>query len=502
MSIDPARATRLKRVFDGACKDTKLNARSHRLFLEAICTQPDPAACLNTLATSQNGVQSIKDAIWSDVSPVFCNGLAADVIDYLSSPDLTSIAGGELLRRVFQAMVDPPIFWSAFIDAFKTGQLQEKAQRAFAILLLRLLQLLPADVVVPYRELAHESSIIKPLLDSSLEPIRDIGAQIKALTEAYVAGTSVPKMQDGPGGRHDNDNADFRQIAIVPTAEEIQSTKAPFLRTSDELDDPQTEATRSLDYLDNQFRLLREDMLYEVREDMAAMAKKKRKSARLSDIDSLVLHNVHYVPPTNPEDTRAPKWHPWALCLRRTVDFPQLDKVGSDESARKRWLTDRKNRDFIKHQSLVILMADDKLLALGTLHRDEDLLASNPPVVVVQLQGEATVVKSLLTLKSARDVRLVCAYMPLFAYEPVLKTLQDTVIVPLERELLLWKPSDPPSTITGGTDKVVAALQLNPSRDLKTLLDIPKSIILDKSQAASFLLGLTQTISLIQGPPG
>lgn len=48
----------------------------------------------------------------------------------------------------------------------------------------------------------------------------------------------------------------------------------------------------------------------------------------------------------------------------------------------------------------------------------------------------------------------------------------------------------------------VSKLQRNPKTDLQSLLQLKKEVILDDAQARSFLVGLTQKVSLIQGPPG
>lgn len=55
---------------------------------------------------------------------------------------------------------------------------------------------------------------------------------------------------DGPGGRHDNDFADFRRISIFPTRDELSSTIPPFFRLAKEIAnvDP---AERIGVYLDN-----------------------------------------------------------------------------------------------------------------------------------------------------------------------------------------------------------------------------------------------------------
>jgi hypothetical protein len=64
--------------------------------------------------------------------------------------------------------------------------------------------------------------------------------------------------------------------SILPTADEITSKEQPFYRTSDELEDPATIDTRLGTYLDNQFRLLREDMVYDMREELEIVQGKKK----------------------------------------------------------------------------------------------------------------------------------------------------------------------------------------------------------------------------------
>ncbi|EIN03493.1 P-loop containing nucleoside triphosphate hydrolase protein [Punctularia strigosozonata HHB-11173 SS5] len=495
MSVDASRATRLTKVFNNACKGQKLSGLAYVHFLQAICVQPSPATCLNAIVTSPNGITTFKNAICSDISPVFCNGLGAEVLAYFSSPDLTAIAGGDFLRRVCEAVVDPPVFWDSFITAFKNGNLQVKAQRTFATFLLRLLEILLPDAVASYRELARDPDIITPLLNSPEADIHDVAARIKAIADPFDIGFSAARTQDGPGGRHDNDKVDFRRIAIVPTIQEIRCKKMPFLRASDELEDPVTKKTRLLDYLDSQFRLLREDMLYEVREELNTHLNQKRMNS--CAIDFLALDDVRYEP-----RSRDPRRYPWAICLSSIVDFPQLARVHNDYHARKRWLDDKKNRNFIKHQSSVLLKVDDELLTLANIHRDVDYLALNPPVIILQIQGAANISRALLRLKLAKRISIVPVFLPLFAYEPVLKAIQHTSHIPLEEELLNWSPSDPPSLVDNGTESLVDALLRNPTRDLRTILDIPISVRLDKSQVDSLILGLTQKVSLIQGPPG
>jgi hypothetical protein len=118
------------------------------------------------------------------------------------------------------------------------------------------------------------------------------------------------------------------------------------------------------------------------------------------------------------------------------------------------------------------------------------------------IEGEATVLRALPKLRAARRIKLLPIDVAMFAYEPVLKAMQDTLTLPLASEILYWNRSRLPALVEKQVPSLVDALRKNPAVDLKRYLTLPNSIILDGSQSSSFLLGLTQTVSIIQGPPG
>jgi len=96
------------------------------------------------------------------------------------------------------------------------------------------------------------------------ENVADIPASTEHRLMTMFA-TSMHK-QEGPGEyhsegpRHSNDHANYRRISILPTPDEVLSTKLPYLPTIHEIQP--IRGNNSIDnYLDAQFRLLREDML-------------------------------------------------------------------------------------------------------------------------------------------------------------------------------------------------------------------------------------------------
>ena len=484
--MDSSRLTRLNKHLDAIVYGRQaITSQNSNLFLEAIVSQQDRPACFNKLIASKCGLDAVQAAMRFNLTPTFFNDRAASLLLYLQEPSLKDIAGGQLLSEIVMRIVDPPIFWDEFRLSYSKGLLLNDAQVCFAWLLHHLISL-PAPASTTYRDQAP--AVLSALLASSEVTVRTFGQKIKHILA--TCSTAAPtNVQDGPGGRHDNDFTNFREIAILPTSDEVLSTDLPFLRPSAVLDDPSTESTRLSIHLDNQFRLLREDMLSEMREELQIAFKKKKGYHRGLVLDGLTAQDIHCGP-----EKRRSKWG-FTLCC--TGDIPQL----SSAKDRKKFLNE--NRNFLRHQSLVCLIADGDILAFPTINRDEELLARKPAVVVLQLEGEASTSRVFLKLKIAQRIKLIQIDTAVFSYAPVLNALQQITSMPLSSELLLWKKDNIIQDISQARlTSVVQALHQDPRSDLKGLLGTSKSIKLDHSQAACLLSGLTAKLSLIQGPPG
>ncbi|KAJ7707709.1 P-loop containing nucleoside triphosphate hydrolase protein [Mycena rosella] len=487
--LDPARRNRLNKVLNDILRGTqKLTAQNNPHFLEAICIHPDAAACVNDIISLPAGLTSIQESMRFDLTTKFFNGRAADLITVLQAPSLSNIAGGSFIHQVIVKIVDPPIFWMQFTLAFKAGQLEDNAQRCFAWVLLHMITT-ASDLSNPYLDLARDSTVMDRIIASPSPETKALAQQITDFVEMRHTITFQGDLL--PGGRHDNDFDDFRAISILPTADEITCTKSSFLRFSSELEDPETIDTRLSIYLDSQFRLLREDMLHEMKEELQIAQKQKKGRHRGMIMEGFELLGIHCG-----TDERRCKW---GITLQCKKDLPFFDQVKPKE---RRAHLEKNSRRILKHQSLTCLIVDGEVVAFPTLNRDEDLLVKNPPVIVLQFEGDTSTSKALLCLKSAKDIKLIQIDTAVFAFEPVLKALQDMRSMPLSPELLFWTPDDILRNPSFSPTNIISALISNPRCDLKPLLNTPKSIILDGSQATSLLSALTQKVSLIQGPPG
>ncbi|KAG2354583.1 P-loop containing nucleoside triphosphate hydrolase protein [Suillus spraguei] len=477
-----------KRFYDVLKGKVPIEPRNCHLFLDSICSQPDVAVCVNKIVGEAKGPSIVQEAMRLDLSTEFMNGIGANVLVYLLQ--VTSISSN-VLDHLFVQIVEPDFFWSAFSQAFARGELLEKAQRAFASLLLRLLNLSNHDTA-PYRELAGRPSVLPKLTGSANLEVRLIGEKIKHILSMYGS-SAPPSAANGPGGRHDNDLVNFRDIAILPTADEIGSKQRPFMRRSSELEDESGESTRIADYLDNTFRLLREDMIAEMREELQALEGKNVKRHRASLIDGVILKGVYH----GTDDRKML----WGITLECIDDLPSLKRIPPKD--RKAYLTDdHTGSKILRHQSLVCVVVDGEVVGFGTVNRVEDLLIRSPPIIVIQLDGQASTSRTILRLRNAKDAKVLQIDTALFAFEPVLKALQKTQHIPVSDELLFWKRGvtlqNPPQM----ADDVITAIKANHFGNLQHLLQTPNPIYLDRSQALSILSGLTQRVSLIQGPPG
>ncbi|OJD15900.1 hypothetical protein AJ78_03879 [Emergomyces pasteurianus Ep9510] len=483
-----ARNRKLQKVFFDAVsgKRSIANSQNARIFVEAVCSQADVATCISKLVSKPNGLDSVQSAVRVDISLDFMNSPATELLQYFQAPELKAICGGDLLRQILLKIVEPPIFWDVFVDAFKRGRLQPKTEQSFAWLLLQLLSF-PVAKAVEYLAIVQDPVILRKLISSPQQNVRLMAQRIKHITEAITSPNSAEGFR--AGGRHDNDFPDARNISILPTPDEIASKDPPFLRRATDVYEKFPESSRFATHVDNQFRLLREDMVRDLREELHFVLESKKTGRRGVLIDHLIMSGVEC-------DLRSP----WSLLLKCAHGIPQLRNMNRQN--RNRTIDDTPS--LLKHGSLACLLVDNELAGLVTIVRDEDLLKKDPPFIRVQISPDS-VGRSLLHLKTASGIGLVQLNTAVFAYEPVLLQLKETKELSLESELLHWNPGDSVAKISypcGKMADLVSKIRDDPFLDLKSMLGLPNTTCLEESQANCFVSALSQRVSSIQGPPG
>ncbi|KAK4983644.1 hypothetical protein LTR50_007101 [Elasticomyces elasticus] len=490
LDSDDPRVTKLSALFNKVLygQRTLSTARDGKLFIEAMCVQADPATCAHKLLSSPSGLSALQASVRFDTSVTFLNEDAVSLLRYLQTPSLKAIGSGSVLAQLLLSMVEPPFFWEALTKSFTGGLLNSNASQAFAWLLLQLISL-PGKASSPYLAVASSSNILDTILKSPDGETRILGQKIKhalPLDASELCNDAEAK----PGGRHDNDNADHREISIMPTADELLSKDRPFYRTAQYIDDPKIVSSRYGMHLDNQFRLLREDMLGEIRDELKILTGTKAGHHKGIIVDGLSLAGVKMGTDR--------KWLPWGVVLECKEELPYLKKIQPHK--RKSFLED--NRHILRQGNMACLLVDGEPAAFPTIHRDEEELVKTPAAITVQFADGPALSYALSKMKTAGNVKLVQLDAAIFAYEPFLRRLQDMNDLPLRDELLHWETGKDIEGPSFRPTEVIRALISRSGTNLKDFLRLTKSVVLDDSQMHSLCVCLLQRVSLVQGPPG
>ncbi|TID20283.1 P-loop containing nucleoside triphosphate hydrolase protein [Venturia nashicola] len=457
-------------------------------FLEAICIQDDRITCVERLFAKQPSLDALRLALRVDTSANFINQSAAPVLKYLSDPVIKQVSGGQILQEIIVIIADPPTFWNALVNAHKNASLDENATYGFAWLLWELLSIPSYDSITLF-DVAKDVTSSKSLLLSSSHETRVLGYKIQHFLKAKESSANTDPDSAGPGGRHDNDFVDFRQIAIYPTSDEFMSIVQPFYRRAQEVTKAEPDDRVGI-HLDNQFRLLREDMLAELRDDIQVVLGKKKGRKPPVALRQLTLKGS--------ECGELQKWRPCALQFNCGVGMDKFAKLSSSE--RKAFLNN--NPRELKHQSFGCLFQGEKIVAFAVLDRNETGLLEDIPAVTLQICGDDAVKKLLLALKESDPVDYLQVDTPFFAYEPVLQCLQKMKDLPLSQCLLGTQPDDATQTNLAVKTSLIDELEARGVSFVQQSLEMDKPVSLDQSQMNALVAGLSQPVSLIQGPPG
>ncbi|CAD6447396.1 0557e774-38d7-48ff-aa0d-164e8d9530c5 [Sclerotinia trifoliorum] len=487
--IDDPRVTRLNRFFNDVIYErrTMSSARDGKTFIEAICSQKDPASTVYKVLSSSGGLSAIQASMRFDTTPSFINEDAVLLLGYLQEPSLRTINSGLSLSEVITAIVEPPFFWDGFMRAFRAGELNPQASYGFAWLLLELINR-PGQSPTTYLLVAKSAGILDSILKSSDGETRNLGQKIKHTLSLDVSDLDRNR-EVGPGGRHNNDHANHRDISIMPTADELLSKERPFLRTPDTYLRDMDSARLGI-HIDNQFRLLREDMLGEIRDEIQKFQGLKSGRHRGLTFDNIKIDDIQIGDDKFRE--------PWGLKFRCEHELPFPKKLES----KKRVEYLKENRQILKQGSTGCLFIDGQPVAFPIINRIEEELAKSPAKIVLQFEDETTVSEALVKLKTAQNIKFVQIDTSVFAFEPFLRRLQEMNNVPLAEELLSWSEGQRVQGPPFQPLRLKQHIQKSTGKDLSSLIGTQKPVILDESQTNSLLAILFQRVSLVQGPPG
>jgi hypothetical protein len=287
-------------------------------------------------------------------------------IVYLMNPTVKALCNGQFLRELFELIVEHCTVWNALMQAFQNGQLTGPATHAFAWLLVELLTFssaLQINVTADAQQVVKNGSLLR----SPSPNTRELGEKLERILQIRSSNTAgIADLEHIPGGRHDNDHADFRHIAVYPTSDEFRLKEKPFYRRADEVIKLPL-ASRTTSHLDNQFRLLREDMLCETREEFQIACGKRKKARTITMLQKLSLLEVFFA--------TGRRQHPCGMVISCLAGLEALMRLGPDD----RKILLKRDKGYLRHQSFGCLLRDQEIVSFATVDRQVDFLLEDPP---------------------------------------------------------------------------------------------------------------------------
>jgi hypothetical protein len=467
--------------------DTRSNAED---FLSAVRAQRENAiGVVEELLASKQGLNRLHDAFNIDIAPEYVDKTIQPVLSWLQDPALQSAGNGLLLRRTLSALVNPPgsRFWSEYYSNVKYETVNQQSTQCFAWLLLQLLthanKVRPLDLMI-----ARDSLLRNVLAESPCGNTRLLGQRIQRVCDLHEASKSREERAIFRP-RHENDFQDFKNISIVPIAAEVSSNIVPRLWRASEVHGEMNLARRRYMYMANLFRVYRQDWVEEIKEKIQAL--------------TLATHKVKVTGTSCNDDSKKKHGqHPWALKLKTLQDLPELKNLRPQH--RQTFI--KENTEFIPDRSLAQITADGKLIAFVKLLRDEAQLAAS--TLCIRFPDHKFTQQALHSILSATELEITLLNTAGYAHEPVLRRLQEMTEVPLEEEIVFWdargKVRSTEILSSDGINELVRLLETDPEVDLKDIMGLEHSVVLDASQVKCLVacLDLKQRVILVQGPPG
>ncbi|PQE06276.1 NFX1-type zinc finger-containing 1 protein [Rutstroemia sp. NJR-2017a BBW] len=354
-------------------------------------------------------------------------------------------------------------------------------------------------------------------IGSSLPIAQPQSTSRSLLSAVFELGQDLPGHLSPDGARHDNDHANIADIRILPTAQEIASTRQEYLPS---IHSGQHHLPGLAGVLDRQFRLLREDTVGQLRDAVGEEVTTPRhpnhnaptKLQGQQGVHRLIYHNVSLS----------------RLCIdpRRgpqiVAEFDQPFQIKKKTvKQREDWW---KGSKLLQVDSLVCFVSSDgKIIFLSVCDpnfsfrgkNDLNLDKKGDIPSLFRQSNRASVLLSLAEYKTenivwinnnvlSSETRQSLVEFPgvlLPSFQPTLQALQN-----MSQELNLPLAEIIASDSQNSTAPVLKPPAYATKREFTFNLDIlagtPLSSTLDDTQQHAVIRALSTELALIQGPPG
>jgi len=357
-------------------------------------------------------------------------------------------------------------------------------------------------------ELSHKLCAILQLVDTP-----DLKMSSKPKTSANTA-TAVCWGADlePPGLRHNNDHPNYRDISLIPTKDELAYTGRSWLP----LASGENRCVQDLDQclLDKNFRLLREDAVGAMRENITdPRPSKVWKNARIIGASCKDVRNprgtapLHFLVQVDPHEGKSMNW-------QRQRAFPPDGLVAFYDDVGKQHIMATIYVRMLDQPGEWLLHSGGPIIGV-VFHHDNDVrtalsdISANKDInerfqEIFNVTKENRDIEEITQLKSSfKTYSLIEVSDSFFSYRPVLESLQTMVSVPLSQEIVHIerhhdRPLYLPRTLKLPSDFNSVEVDLDDWSNQSVM----QSTTLDESQSRALGMALTSRVALIQGPPG
>ncbi|EPS35147.1 hypothetical protein H072_11585 [Dactylellina haptotyla CBS 200.50] len=516
----PSKLARLQAYFQRFMSDELkvTDGEVAKTFLRAVLRQtgePDVTEqCISDFAATGTGLFNLTDALSHNLDDIeFLNNFIGQFFIFIGhkygtkDKALNVINFDDKVRLIMKRVVlDCSDTLQAMARAAKRDKLTPEALEGFAWFLQEYVEF--SNKIPQYiEEIIHDQAVLEKFYDEVTAPqqLRLIGHKLKYWRDCNAVPNRRSIKGYVPGGRHDNDFESYREINIVPTPDEIHSKALPFLVKPRDVSRLEGDA-RVGSHLDCHFRLLREEMLNEVRADYH---------------DFINNQIAGFTPNHHSERSRVIfedlRWGGWDFecCIkhrkfgiRLNLTEPGFAKtLKYPPGSYNKLLSEDPNFPY-KNNSLACLVVDGEIAGFGHLNKDPECLRETPPCIILTFDGMKAIQFLMTKLwlavvkqpEDAAQIKLICVDTPVFAHEPILHRLQAMREIPLAKELIHFRRGDAIAKTSFYPEQ--PARHISPDKPLKDIVKGGTMMTMDKAQCKAITTALQHKVALIQGPPG
>ncbi len=526
-----------RRMFTKLVKDDKAairNKRDVRRFIEGMDTYECKTELLSILEDKRFlGIRRIED----------CLSMLEDIsdIDFILAPLLRNIINDAttrpLYKRMFNKIVSAIFCVPELLEFLKKVDFASASSISSAQTVCSFLEV-SAEILVEARNSDLIKDISQGLLQRGIKGSRKLCALLLVDTSASNASSSQKTKYycnerldavacwvsdlTPPGGRHDNDFKNYRDIELVPTRQEIVCDEPPWLPLA--TGENAFIEDKEMRMLDSCFRLLREDSVSTMKSNISEQ-KRIWHNARIIDVCCTTNYKNHkgksgmtslsFLVQVDLPDRKKPiNWgrsrvlaHGSVICFCKNGE---VFKMGTISERRLEWLesdavtigvTFGVEQDFKSSLQEIV----DNMLIVSKLKKCEmelEKIKSTKKKNQAEEKQLCDERRELIEQMSCYD--LIEASTSFFSYKSTLQALKELISVPLSEELVFFTPSTQrPEYLP--SKMLMPAKKFNSFEcdlDEWTIERITAGTSLDESQANALRCALTQRVALIQGPPG